>query len=159
MVLPTLYTQKAVTTKHVVYTREPVEWGTSTGKGTGFFTKKTPSISYPVYDPSRAGLTTPRTRPRVAPMPYDHNGGNGDDGIPSKFTSPYFWTGRDGIEGAEPSVPSREQFTGTGGLFGEPTVAESEEGLAFGEEKEGFDWGLILLIGGLILLLIIVAVF
>lgn len=89
----------------------------------------------------------------IPSVSYDHNGMNGDDGIPSKFTSPEFWTGRE-----EPSVPSREQFVSEGGLFGEPVGAGAEENGFFAEAK-GFDWELIFLIGGIILLFIIVAVF
>jgi len=152
MVLPTLETAKATYSPSITLTKIPYEY-----RGTSFFVPERKGVSVV----TRPDLAVPRTRPRVTPTPsYDFNA-NGDDGIPSKFTSPEFYSyRREGGYVGEPSVPSREVFSGEGGLFGEPTiVGEAEEGLAFGEQKEGFDWELIFLIGGIILLFIIVAVF
>lgn len=120
--------------------------------------RKTPTYD-PRTDPTMYVKPTWRGTPMQIPS-VDLNGVSDVDGIPSKFTSPEFYTHRGGYVG-EPSAPSREQFVSEGGLFGEGAgvAVGAEEGYAFGEEKEGFDWEFWLLIGGIILLFIIVAIF
>ena len=69
----------------------------------------------PTYDTLKAG---------VLPIPRDIVSEEVHTEIPSKFTSPYFWTGEPETRVIYEERVAREQFVSGGGLYGEVVVEQ-----------------------------------